>query len=103
MPLKDPQILSYHPETRAEWRNWLAKNYAVLNGVWLVLIKKGADIAGIMYNDAVEEALCFGWIDSNLATLDEQLYKLYFPPGNRKASGPGSISSEYKNSSGRGL
>jgi uncharacterized protein YdeI (YjbR/CyaY-like superfamily) len=69
-----------------EWRNWLAANHATSNSIWLVILKKGADIAGITYSDGVEEALCFGWIDSQAVTLDTQQYKLYMSP--RK---PGSV------------
>jgi len=86
MPAKDSTILSYHPKTRAEWRKWLAANYAISNGIHLVLVKKGASLAGIAYSDAVEEALCFGWIDGRATTLDTQRYKLYLTP--RK---PGSV------------
>ena len=79
-------ILTYHPKTRTEWRKWLAANHAISTGIWLVLIKKGARIPGLTYADAVEEALCFGWIDSRPGTLDAQQYKLYMSP--RK---PGSV------------
>lgn len=86
MPAKASQILSYHPKTRAEWRKWLAANHSISKGIWLILVKKGARLAGIMYSDAVEEALCFGWIDSRPGTLDTERYRLYFSP--RK---PGSV------------
>ena len=86
MPDKTSPTLSYHPKTRAEWRKWLAANHAISKGIWLILLKKGAEVAGIAYSDAVEEALCFGWIDGRAATLDTQKYKLYMSP--RK---PGSV------------
>jgi uncharacterized protein YdeI (YjbR/CyaY-like superfamily) len=85
MPAKDPSIPSYHPRTRTEWRQWLATNHDVSKGIWLILVKKGTDIAGIMYRDAVEEALCFGWIDSRPGTLDAQHYKLYLAPRKPKS------------------
>jgi uncharacterized protein YdeI (YjbR/CyaY-like superfamily) len=78
-------IQSFHPKNRAEWRKLLASHHANSTGIWLVLIKKGADIAGIMYNEAVKEALCFGWIDSSPAALGEQRYKLYFSPRKPKS------------------
>jgi len=80
MPGKTSPIPSYHPTSRAEWRKWLAANHAISKGIWLILVKKGARLAGIMYSDAVEEALCFGWIDSRPGTLDTERYKLYFSP-----------------------
>jgi len=83
---KDSSIPSYQPKTRAEWRKWLASNHATSKGISLVIIKKNADVAGITYSDAVEEALCFGWIDGGADSLDAQTYKLYLWP--RK---PGSV------------
>jgi uncharacterized protein YdeI (YjbR/CyaY-like superfamily) len=86
MPARALPIPSYHPKTRAEWRKWLTANHAISKGIWLILVKKNAGLAGITYLDAVEEALCFGWIDSKLNTLDTQRYKLCLSP--RK---PGSV------------
>ena len=85
MSFKDQSVPSYHPKTRAEWRKWLAANHDSPKGIWLILIKKGADIAGIMYGEAIEEALCFGWIDSSPAKLDKQRYKLYLSPRKPKS------------------
>jgi uncharacterized protein YdeI (YjbR/CyaY-like superfamily) len=85
MASKDQSIPSYHPRTRAEWRNWLATNHDRSKGVRLILIKKGAEIPGIMYSDAVEEALCFGWIDSTPGKVDEQRYTLYISPRKPKS------------------
>jgi uncharacterized protein YdeI (YjbR/CyaY-like superfamily) len=84
---KDSSSPSYQPENRAEWREWLAANHAISKGIWLVIVKKDAtDVSGITYSDAVEEALCFGWIDGGADSLDAQRFKLYLSP--RK---PGSV------------
>jgi uncharacterized protein YdeI (YjbR/CyaY-like superfamily) len=56
--------------TRIEWRNWLVKNFNSEKEVWLVYPKKSSGENRIQYNDAVEEALCFGWIDSRYKTFD---------------------------------
>ncbi len=56
---------------RKEWREWLQENYKVKTEIWLVYPKKSSGKARILYNDAVEEALCFGWIDSTVKSLDE--------------------------------
>jgi len=56
--------------TRRQWRSWLATNHASAKEIWLVYFKKHAGKPSIPYNDAVEEALCFGWIDSILKFLD---------------------------------
>ncbi len=65
---------------RKEWRRWLKANYRTAGEAWLVFYKKASGIARIPYNDAVEEALCFGWIDSNVRSLDEQRYAQRFSP-----------------------
>jgi uncharacterized protein YdeI (YjbR/CyaY-like superfamily) len=59
---------------RAAWRAWLERHHDASPGVWLVVAKKNARRPGITYVEAVEEALCFGWIDSRPNTLDEEHY-----------------------------
>lgn len=66
------------PTTRAEWRAWLRDHSREATGVWLVL-RKGKD-ADLSYEDAVEEAVAFGWIDSKANKLDDRRYKLRFTP-----------------------
>lgn len=86
MSPKTSSIQSYQPWTRAEWREWLAVNHASSKGIQLVILRKDAEMAGITYSEAVEEALCFGWIDGRADSVDAQCYKLYMSP--RK---PGSV------------
>ena len=69
-----------HPATRAEWRAWLEQNHARGAGVWLISAKKGSDQPRVAYDEAVEEALCFGWIDSKPRALDDQRSMLWFAP-----------------------
>lgn len=71
---------SIHPETRALWRDWLEQNHTRTEGIWLVTYKKATGKARFAYNDAVEEALCFGWIDSKPNKLDEERSLLWFAP-----------------------
>jgi uncharacterized protein YdeI (YjbR/CyaY-like superfamily) len=71
---------SVQPASRKAWRSWLQKNHASSPGVWLVYAKKHTGIPSLTYNDAVEEALCFGWIDSLLHPIDDSLYKQIFTP-----------------------
>lgn len=80
MPAKNSTLPSFQPKSRGEWREWLTRNHATSKGIHLILTKKGADIPGVMYDEAVEEALCFGWEDSSPAKLDGQRYKLYVSP-----------------------
>lgn len=86
MSTKTSSIPSYQPKTRAQWRKWLAINHASSKGIQLVITRKNAEVAGITYSEAVEEALCFGWIDGVTNSVDEQHYQLYMSP--RK---PGSV------------
>lgn len=58
-------------KNREEWRKWLEANFQTEKEIWLISPKKSSGKEAILYNDAVEEALCFGWIDSILKTLDE--------------------------------
>lgn len=69
-----------HPLTRAEWRAWLEKNHDRAKGVWLVMYKKATGKAQVNYNDAVEEALCYGWIDSKGGKLDNERTMLWLTP-----------------------
>ncbi|MCX6138582.1 MAG: YdeI/OmpD-associated family protein [Ignavibacteriales bacterium] len=65
---------------RKEWRSWLKANAKEKSEIWLVYYKKGSGKPRIPYNDAVEEALCFGWIDSILKPIDEEKYAQRFSP-----------------------
>ena len=64
----------------ADWRTWLQQNHERKVGVWLVTFKKACGDHHVPYNDAVEEALCFGWIDSVPGKVDELRSKLWFSP-----------------------
>ena len=68
------------PKSRQAWRDWLARHHASSTGVWLVYAKKGSGLPSLTYNDAVEEALCFGWIDSKINPIDESFYMQVFTP-----------------------
>jgi uncharacterized protein YdeI (YjbR/CyaY-like superfamily) len=70
---------------RAEWRAWLAEHHASAPGVWLILQKKGSGQASVNYEEAVEEALCFGWIDSLARSLDAARYQQVFTPRKRRS------------------
>lgn len=76
----------FEAKDRREWRNWLQKNHQTRSGIWLVYYKKNSEKSGISYEEAVEEALSFGWIDSKVNALDEERFMQVFTP--RK---PGSI------------
>jgi uncharacterized protein YdeI (YjbR/CyaY-like superfamily) len=78
-----------HPKTRKAWRKWLEKNHTTSPGVWLIYDKKSSGKAKLVYNDAVEEALCFGWIDSTLKSLDAEHFMQRFTPRKPKSGWSG--------------
>ena len=67
---------------RKAWRRWLEKNHASQKSVWLLLYKKNTGIPSVYYPEAVDEALCFGWIDSKANTKDAESYYQYFAKRN---------------------
>ncbi len=69
-----------HPPTRAAWRRWLNSHHDTSTGVWFVSWRKHVGKSGPRYEDAVEEALCFGWIDSIARKLDDDRTMLWFSP-----------------------
>jgi uncharacterized protein YdeI (YjbR/CyaY-like superfamily) len=75
-----PQV---HADDRATWRAWLDANHATSRGAWLVTWRPGRGRAALDYEAAVEEALCFGWVDSTGGRFDDDRGRLYFAP--RKA------------------
>ena len=74
------------PKSRKAWRDWLAKHHAASSGVWLVYAKKHSRLPSLTYNDAVEEALCFGWIDSKINPIDDDFYMQMFTPRKLKSA-----------------
>jgi uncharacterized protein YdeI (YjbR/CyaY-like superfamily) len=78
--MTSPPDPSVHPLSRAEWREWLRANHLRTLGVWLVSYKKTTGKPRFEYDDAVEEALCFGWVDSKPNKLDEERTLLWFAP-----------------------
>src|ERR1700730_6043551 len=70
---------------RKAWRAWLAKNHASKKEIWLIYYKKHSDQPRIPYNDAVEEALCYGWIDSIVKRGDEDRTAQRFSPRRPKS------------------
>lgn len=74
------------PSSRAQWRQWLEENHALSKGIELVYYKKHTGKPSVAYQDAVEEALCFGWIDSTVRTMDEERYKQQFTPRNPRGT-----------------
>ncbi len=77
-PLNEDDLLEV--TSRAEWRRWLRQHHRTAKEIWLVFHRKSSGKQRISYNDAVEEALCFGWIDSIVHSVDETRFAQRFSP-----------------------
>lgn len=80
MRAPDPERVRIEPADREEWRAWLERHHASAKGAWVAVGKRGNPVTALMYEDAVEEALCFGWIDSTVNRLDEHRFLELFTP-----------------------
>lgn len=69
---------TYYPKSRSDWRKWLVKNHETKQSVWLLFYNKKSEKESISWSDAVDEALCFGWIDSKKQKIDEFSYRQYY-------------------------
>lgn len=76
----DDRLRQVHPKTRAGWRSWLASNHETSEGVWLVYYRTSTGKRRLSWEDAVREALCFGWIDSKVQGVDDERYRQIFTP-----------------------
>jgi len=72
-------------KNRKEWREWLKKNHKTNDVIWLIYFKKHTGTPRIPYDNAVEEALCYGWIDSTVKRIDEEAFMQKFTPRNKKS------------------
>jgi uncharacterized protein YdeI (YjbR/CyaY-like superfamily) len=68
---------------RVGWRSWLEENHSAEDGVWVIIHKKGSKEEGLRYEEAVDEAVCFGWIDGGMRGLDRERFRLWFSPRKR--------------------
>jgi uncharacterized protein YdeI (YjbR/CyaY-like superfamily) len=66
-----------------QFRKWLAENHQIKKEIWLVIYKKSSGKPTISFNEAVEEALCFGWVDSMVKSIDTEKYVQLFTPRRR--------------------
>jgi uncharacterized protein YdeI (YjbR/CyaY-like superfamily) len=71
-------IKTFYAKTRKDWRKWLQKNQTIEKSVWLIMYRKISKTPSVYYDEAVEEALCFGWIDSKPNKRDEESYYQFF-------------------------
>ncbi len=80
------KVQTFHAKSRKEWKKWLEKNHSTEKSVWLVIYKKESEIRSVYYPEAVDEALCFGWIDSKPNKRDENSYYQFFSKRNPKSN-----------------
>ena len=73
-------LITLDVHTRADWRRWLAKNHASSPGIWLIRHKRHTGVASMPYDDLINEALCFGWVDSLVKRLDDSCYAIKVTP-----------------------
>src|SRR5690606_5471888 len=86
MPLAPPDEKPVKPfPTPAAWATWLAKNHAKSTGLWVQLMKKGSGKKSITYAEALDEALCHGWIDGQKRAYDETSWLQKFTPRGKKS------------------
>ena len=76
--MEEPKPVTFKSKTA--WRKWLQKNHATEDHVWLVHLKKHVKKPGLRHDEAIEEALCFGWIDGKLISIDDETFMLRYSP-----------------------
>jgi uncharacterized protein YdeI (YjbR/CyaY-like superfamily) len=76
--MQKKEIETFCPTSPQDWRQWLKENHNSKQSVWLVYYKKKSNIPTVTYSEAVDEALCFGWIDSTKKPLDHEMFMQFF-------------------------
>ena len=76
--MQEKDIETFYPTSKKDWRQWLKKNHGVKQCIWLIYYKKKVGIPTITWSEAVDEALCFGWIDSTAKPIDDEKYMQFF-------------------------
>lgn len=76
---------SFYAKDQQAWRDWLAQNHDKQSAVWLIIYKKDSNTPSVYYPEAVDEALCFGWVDSKPNKRDDESYYQYFTPRNPRS------------------
>lgn len=79
-------IKTVYARTQKDWRDWLQRHHATEKSVWLILYKKESGTSSIRYSEAVDEALCFGWIDSKVNKRDSESWYQFFAKRNPKSN-----------------
>jgi uncharacterized protein YdeI (YjbR/CyaY-like superfamily) len=80
------EIESFEPANQKDWRKWLKLNHTKEKAIWLIIWKKDSSRPNLTWGEAVDEALCFGWIDSVKRPIDSERYTQYFSPRKPKSN-----------------
>jgi uncharacterized protein YdeI (YjbR/CyaY-like superfamily) len=83
---REDGVKTFHAVDRAVWRDWLEENHQKEKGLWLIIYKKKSQVPSVFYDEAVDEALCFGWIDSKPNKRDAESYFQYFSQRSPKSN-----------------
>jgi uncharacterized protein YdeI (YjbR/CyaY-like superfamily) len=79
-------VKTFYAESKAAFRNWLIDNHNTESNLWLIIYKKDSGTPSITYDQAVDEALCFGWVDSSINKRDDESFYQYFAKRNPKSN-----------------
>lgn len=83
---REDGVSTFHAKDRSTWRKWLEENHAQASSVWLTIYRKDSGISSVYYDEAVDEALCFGWVDSKPNKRDDESYYQFFSRRNPKSN-----------------
>ena len=86
MKQREDGVSAYHAPSRADWRAWLEQHHQQEKSVWLIIYRKESATPSVYYDEAVDEALCFGWVDSKPNKRDEESYFQFFSRRNPKSN-----------------
>ena len=84
--MSELEIETFYPASQTAWRKWLQKNHKIKQAVWLVFYNKSSTKVSITWSNAVDEALCYGWIDSKKIKIDEETSHQFFSKRKPKSS-----------------
>ncbi|AFK02603.1 hypothetical protein Emtol_1457 [Emticicia oligotrophica DSM 17448] len=84
--MENEDFKSIYLENRNAWRSWLIENHASEKNIWIKIYKKQSQTPSVYYDEAVDEALCFGWVDSSIKKGNDEFYYQFFAKRNPKSN-----------------
>ncbi len=86
MEMRSDGVATFHATSQEAWREWLEEHHQTVKSVWLIIYRKESGVPSVYYPEAVDEALCFGWVDSKPNKRDEQSFFQFFSKRNPKSN-----------------